>query len=509
MPARRPYYGTMTPVILNRQIDLRRRAWCVVVGVVLALALAASSLHADPSESASNQRVPDDRVFAAFADGDYHRAASFIETILVHEPRNVMMLYNGACAASRLGRLEEAGSYLMRAIEAGFRDFEHLRTDPDLAAMHGQDVFEAILEAAERVKDHLPRPPAVERADPIDDWRRTFGEAAYRFDRDEKRGLSYAIALDDVSFAEMRGMLEQQADFLMRVLFQTAAAYEVLIAVPTPPHARELLGEDRVGGMYEHSRRRLVARNIGGSLRHEFFHLTHYRNMEVLGQLHTLWVQEGLAALFEDFHIDGPEQITFLPNERHNRVKALAQAGKLEKWSSLFRLSDEQFMRRATDLYPQVRSIFEFVADRGLLARWYEAYVQEFDADSSGVRAFEKTFGSTITDIERQWRLWLAKRPMIDNQVDFGDASLGVRVRPMASNDGVVVEEVLPGSGAAAAGLRADDVIVAIDRKATRSELELQAAIAERQIGQVVQVRIRREAEYLNLVVTLRAFRPR
>ncbi|NIM60902.1 MAG: hypothetical protein GTO30_04390, partial [Acidobacteria bacterium] len=52
------------------------------------------------------------------------------------------------------------------------------------------------------------------------------------------------------------------------------------------------------GGIYEHERRRLIARDIGASLRHELTHAYHYADMDRLGQRHPLWVQEGIATLY-------------------------------------------------------------------------------------------------------------------------------------------------------------------------------------------------------------------
>ena len=56
---------------------------------------------------------------------------------------------------------------------AGFRDFDHMQSDPDLAELREHDVYQAIVEAARRVGAR-PASSALER------WRSRFGEDDYR-----------------------------------------------------------------------------------------------------------------------------------------------------------------------------------------------------------------------------------------------------------------------------------------------------------------------------------------
>ena len=64
--------------------------------------------------------------------------------------------------------------------------------------------------------------------------------------------------------------------------------------------------------------------------------------MERRDQHHRLWVQEGLAALYEDFKIAEDGSIRFLPNERHNIARNRAKAGRLMRWSKLFEMDSEE-----------------------------------------------------------------------------------------------------------------------------------------------------------------------
>jgi hypothetical protein len=407
------------------------------------------------------------------------------------------MLYNGACAYSRLGERDRAARMLRRAVEQGFVDFAFMKQDPDLAAIRDHPVYEAIVEAARRIAGR-PAGSALEW------WKRRFGMESYRYETDDRRRLAFATALDDRSHREMRGMLETEADHLIEAFFGAPPDYVVLIAVPTPQDAEVLFkGDDQIGGIYEHAKRRLISRDIGGSLRHEFFHAMHYGHMERLRQPHRLWIQEGLASLYEDYDLDPEGAARYLPNHRHNVVKARAKAGRLVQWRLLFEMDGDRFMARAGALYPQVRSMFEFVADEGKLGEWYAAYVEHFDEDPGGARAFEAAFDMPVEEVERRWRQWLARRPALDLRIDPRDAAIGIRSDDNLGNDGVVVTDVIRGS-AASGRLRRGDVIVSVDGTPTRSFMELRSVVAARQVGETAVLRVRRGDRYLAITLVLR-----
>ena len=437
------------------------------------------------------------RIARLFGRGDYAVAAPLIKQFLEANPRDPAMLYRAACVSSELGERDRAASYLLRAVKAGWRNFDKMKRDAHLDSIRDHQIYAAILEAEERVTERVGHKA-------LEQWRATFGEEAYRYELDGERRLAYATALDEVSHREMRRMLERQVDQLVEFLFEAPPSYSVLIAVPTPQDARTLFADIEVGGIYEHHLRRLIARDIGRSLRHEIVHAIHFGHMERLGQPHRLWIQEGLATLYEDYELDADGSVRFLPNDRHNIVWSRARGGRLTPWRELFEMSAELFMAKAIDLYPQARSIFEFVDERGKLARWYQVYVEHFDEDDSGLLAFEITFGTPVEEVERDWRAWVRRRPIVDTRIDRGDAALGIIAQPNAVNDGVVITRMLARSAAERSGLEVRDVIVSVDGRATRSLAELQAVIGTRHVGERVLVRARREGRYFTVVVTLR-----
>ena len=461
----------------------------VLVAALLTTAVAASA------PSALEQQI-----YRSVLAGDYPRAAELVETFLRHAPHHPAMLYNAACIYSRLGQIDRGASSLRRAVEAGLTDLGQIERDADLVPLRDHPVYKAVIR---RLTTHASN----KARDAISHWRRLYGDEQYRYSRDEDRRIAYATALDRTSHEEMRRMIERQVDYLQASIFDTSPATFLLIAIPTPSDARQLFNNEHTGGIYEHVKRRVISRDTGSSLRHELVHAYHYAHMDRLGQRHPLWIQEGLAALHESYVIDDDGTITYLPNERHDIVRGLVKAGRLRPWKRLFGMADEDFMDHAKQHYPQVRSIFEFIADQGKLQCWYDALVEFYEDDRSGELAFNACFDRPLGDIERAWRRWVLDRPPLDIFIQIGDAALGIESNLRASNDGVLITRVIPGLSGANAGLRVGDVIVAVDDQSTRSLSELQTIIAGKKVGESVSIRARRRHEYFTVVVLLQPYR--
>ena len=59
-------------------------------------------------------------------------------------PNEATVLYNAACTFANLGRNADAIDALRKAWEAGYKDAEWTRRDPDLAPLHGDPEFEKL-----------------------------------------------------------------------------------------------------------------------------------------------------------------------------------------------------------------------------------------------------------------------------------------------------------------------------------------------------------------------------
>ncbi len=81
------------------------------------------------------------------------------------------------------------------------------------------------------------------------------------------------------------------------------------------------------------------------------------------------------------------------------------------------------------------------------------------------------------------------------------EAARGLGVEPDA---GVLVEQVLPGGPAEAAGIRAGDVIAAIRGRRVRTPAEVRAMVAEAEVGKPLELTLLRDRRELRVAVVIR-----
>ena len=118
--------------------------------------------------------------------------------------------------------------------------------------------------------------------------------------------------------------------------------------------------------------------------------------------------------------------------------------------------------------------------------------------DRSWRRALEN-LNSVLTSGED---LRVTRRPMLGVLLAAFDAADAARLRvPVA--EGVRLSGVVPGLGAATAGLAEDDVIVAIDGRPTPDVVTLRSALQSRQVGDTVTVAFYRGGTRHELPMTL------
>lgn len=126
-------------------------------GVTRILAALASVLFlcsgAFPADTAELER----RALDAMARGHYDKAMRLLEESLRNRPNDAGTLYNLACCLSRTGELEAAGEKLEAALEAGLRDIELLRTDPDLDNLRATKRGDALVERLIAQEQHRRR----------------------------------------------------------------------------------------------------------------------------------------------------------------------------------------------------------------------------------------------------------------------------------------------------------------------------------------------------------------
>ncbi|MBN8284156.1 PDZ domain-containing protein [Zoogloea sp.] len=266
-------------------------------------------------------------------------------------------------------------------------------------------------------------------------------------------------------------------------------------------------GYAAVGGAYDHDTKRLVARDLGSTLRHEFMHVLHWRMCVRAGQIHPVWLQEGLCSLVEDYDLkDG--SLRPAPSYRTNTAKRLTKAGGLLTIAALTSLDRDHFIgTRPMANYAQARTLFMFISDRQRLGDWYAEFTRRWsgvNAEEATRGAFEAALRMPMDEVEKSYRAYVRAMPEVPEQLASGRASLGVVVETGAG-DGPVVVEVVRRDGA---GLKLGDVVISIDGKPTRDTPELVRVLGTSldggyAPGASVVVRVKRDGKQIDVPLTL------
>jgi len=482
------------------------------------------------------------RALDAFRDGDFDAAERVLLDQLGVDPGNFVVHYNLACARAALGSLDKANASLRRAVELGFANERHLRADPYLRPLAGTEAFESLLANWGGVLE-AQRRARVEQAR---GW--VSGRVVER--GDEALRVDLLSAHDEVStdqaLLEIRRVARWSGSLMPGAADSGEGAPFVVVALPSEEdflkwafwtygqRARRAFAG--IGGAYEHDDKRLVARDLGPTLRHEFFHVLHWRDMDRLGQVHPIWIQEGLASLVEDMdpvrivrkRLAGPPPVrsnagidprltaepsvepdpqraerpadddAFVPapSWRTNIVRRIANGGGLPGLGELASMDHQTFStRRPLATYAHARTVFMFLSDRGALESWYRVYTTDpergYAADPGGLRAMEAVLGMEVAEIEARYREWVLRElPEVAETGTDLRGVIGVDIEA-GEGDGPVVTGLPPGARKRT-GLRRLDVITAIDGRPVRDMKELVRVLSDYAPGETVTVAYRR-----------------
>ncbi|QDU97026.1 tetratricopeptide repeat protein [Lignipirellula cremea] len=173
---------------------------------VLLMPLAFSSLphnlHAQPPQT-NRLDAPRIQAFAARLEaravqllnqGDYDAAAQILQQVVKTSPSAFSSRYNLACVWARQGKTDQAFTELTQAIADGYRDAQHLATDPDLASLRDDPRWATLLKQAAVLKEETAAAP-----DPI-----TPAEAA---------DSQVLIGAENVAWSQQLGMFRVEVAF--------------------------------------------------------------------------------------------------------------------------------------------------------------------------------------------------------------------------------------------------------------------------------------------------------
>jgi Flp pilus assembly protein TadD len=112
---------------------------------------------------AISRRLPEDTGIMRALGDLYTRTGAYADGLRVDErlsrlcAEDPVVWYNLACSLALSARLDDAFDALNRAVELGYNDYDGMKKDPDLSALHGDARFESILEwiysAFEQISD--------------------------------------------------------------------------------------------------------------------------------------------------------------------------------------------------------------------------------------------------------------------------------------------------------------------------------------------------------------------
>ncbi|MGD9791541.1 MAG: PDZ domain-containing protein [Phycisphaerales bacterium] len=450
-------------------------------------------------------------------DADFTGAEPLFRELLALEPDSFVTHYNLACVRAMRGDPEDAERFLSRAIELGFCDRVQVERDPMLASLRSRPLYAKILERWDEVL-------RARRDAAVANNRRSFPSTDFTATDDRAR-LVYLSAFPPDTFAEIQQEMSLLADWADRHLFPgildpTLAASDAWCVVVLPDRrdynrwvastfgAGIQNGFSTIGGAYEHDQKRLIAQDLGGTLRHEFFHVLHWRSCTRLAQVHPIWIQEGLCSLVEDYDLvrteGGEMDLTLVPSYRTNIAKRMVESRTYIPLAALVKKSHNDFFNgsRRMAYYSESRAIFLYLYKLGKLKEWYERYTSTFSEDPTGVKAIEHVLDTTTAQFDKDFSNWLRDLPLIPEESRPGMPSLGVEMSN-GEGEGPIVSSVPFPMPVGVAKFAPNDCLTHIDGQPTRDLPELLRRLGTLEPGQEVTLRVRRGKNILELPATL------
>lgn len=453
-------------------------------------ASAASSPALTPQQKLRLQVQLNQKLLGLFEARKFDECKKLLNRLLEIDKADAVAWYNYACVHARQNNSDPALDCLDQAIKLGYANIRYMDKDPDLANLRGLERYRKLLARNEEIqRTRATKIAAVLKKETGSD---------YIVEVDHDRKLVFATNIDRATLDELKTALTHQSQAMWKELFAHPFEQYQTVVIPNEADAAKL--SPMVGGYYQRETQRLVSRQIGMTLQHEFTHALHGADQDALGQSHCIWVLEGFSTLFESAQF-GDGRIVPQPSVRMWVMQRAIRQKRNIPLKEFVRYTHTQYLKNASICYAQGSALMSYLHDKGLLKKWYDAYVATFDKDASGAVALESVLGKKLEQIEADWLKWVALQKV--PPVQLGQSYLGIRMDRVS--DGLKIMGVIPDSGADDAGLRAGDVLVRLDGTRMVDPEKLVAVVAEQPVGKVVQVTFRRNGKYQTVPVTLKA----
>ncbi len=428
-------------------------------------------------------------------------AEQVIAEALALWPNQPMNLYNMSCLKALKGFSDEAMALLNHAAAAGFTDFDHIASDPDLQSLHSRADFQQLLSEKPRFLHRAAEAVLRELKHQLGD--------GYLYEIDDDDKLIFATNTDAVTLAALKKMLVAQARSQHVQLFGHVSDQFITVILPSNRDFAAMITQPGVEGIYDHDQHVLVARGLGFVTQHEFTHAMHYADIEPTEQDHPVWLVEGIAVLFEHAEFESnpsdPQTPLLIPQPGFRLASLQAAAAShlnlLIPWDKLLVMAQPQFVDKAAIAYAESGSIMDYLYRHDQLRKFYDAFKANYDKDRTGRLALEQVTGLTLDALEKDWKQWMLRQKPPAVQAGPDGPYLGARFGP--ANDGIRIEFVVEAGPAGKAGLHAADLIVGLNDVDVRDVPTLVAMLIDHHPGEEITLHVRRAGIYLQIPVTL------
>ena len=105
---------------------------------------------------------------AAYQGANYEKALEIAGKMHALRPKDVNTLYNTACLHCLLGHKAEAYTWIEKAIDAGYRDADHMLDDADFKTIRGEDRFRRLVRRVRKLVAGGPVETEGKRAEPTE-----------------------------------------------------------------------------------------------------------------------------------------------------------------------------------------------------------------------------------------------------------------------------------------------------------------------------------------------------
>lgn len=493
----------------------------------------------------------------AYEKKDYAKAVEGLKALARFAPGDPIVQYNLACVLAQQGEINGAEIALRRCLELGFTDFPRLMNEKDLQPLAEGIVMEALAKGWRELQDtgidhrlgQFKKTLSIKNSK--GEVSQTAEQRGYQFEKDPVLRLAYVSGFSKAGHEETKTELKRIANYWQECVLprsEGGAFTPVVVAEGARPDpwvlvflpnsidfaswAASTLGTkaDRIGGIYDNWKQQLIARDLGPTLRHEFWHALHWRHMSRIGQVHPVWVQEGLCALVEDIDVvdekntkSGREEVRPVASWRTNTAKRMAKTNLLPKLSVLMTMDDKTYMgNRALGHYAASRAFFLWLASRTapqpsppgsppvapnashtLLRDWYAGFIADFPIDPTGKTTTERILGKKLPDLDKEFKAWLLALPDVGEANTPGLPTLPCDMQPVGGEGMVVIDtgtnDLLKNP------LLRGDVIVSVDGHPVRDQTELARLLGTPAFkpGQIVTLKVRRDGRPFEAKVKL------